>query len=208
MSEDIESNDSEEEIVTGELDRTPNELDILKAEANELGVTFHPKIGVAKLKIKITEYIKASEVPVKPKAPTIKPVIPQSIDHDEYKRLSLKERKKRAGSLIRINVVSMNPDKKGWEGEIMSVGSAKLGTYKKYVLFNTSDGWHVPYIIYEAMKDRKCSVFITVKDHLGKKIRKGKLINEFNIEVLPPLTKVELKELAQRQAMAGTLTEE
>jgi hypothetical protein len=95
----------------------------------------------------------------------------------------------------------MNPAKKEWDGEIISVGSAKIGTFKKFVKFNTEEGWHIPNIIYEYIKERKCSIFFTEKNHIGQKVRKAKLVNEFNLEVLPPLTKDELKSLAQRQAM-------
>jgi hypothetical protein len=45
-------------------------------------------------------------------------------------------------------------------------------------------------------------VFVTERDDRGRQLRRGKLINEFNIAVLEPLTKEELKDLAQRQAMA------
>jgi hypothetical protein len=95
----------------------------------------------------------------------------------------------------------MNPAKKEWDGEIISVGSSKIGTYKKFVKFNAEDGWHIPHIIYQYMKEKKCSVFYTVTDQRGQKIRKAKLVNEFNMEVLPSLTDDELKALAQQQAM-------
>jgi len=62
--------------------------------------------------------------------------------------------------------------------------------------------FHVPRIIYNVRRDLKCQVFVTERDDKGRQIRKGKQINEFNIAVLPPLTEQELKDLAQRQAMA------
>ena len=48
-------------------------------------------------------------------------------------------------------------------------------------------------------------MFYTATDARGNKVRKGKLIKEFAIEVLPPLTKEELEELARRQAMAKAI---
>ena len=80
-----------------------------------------------------------------------------------------------------------------------------VGTFKKYVPFNADEGWHVPRIIYEQLKDRECQVFTTVRDSRGNSTRKGKLIKEFAIEVLPNLTEEEIKELAQRQAMAKSV---
>lgn len=197
MTEDTNVQDTSEDSAI------PDELTTLKARANQIGLKFHPSIGVDALKAKLNEALGENLNTVN-RAPQQR----QYLTHEEYTRLTAKDKKKRANSLVRINVINMNPNKKEWEGEIISVGSAKLGTYKKYVLFGTSDGYHVPHIIYEAMKDRKCSVFHTVKDHLGKKVRKAKQINEFAIEVLPSLTKEELKSLAQRQSMAGSLTAE
>lgn len=187
-----------------------NELNTLKARADLQGIKYHPSIGLKSLKEKLQ--VHSDKINGVPETKESKPIKLSSkadfVSHSEYRTRELKERRKKAGSLVRVNVTCMNPDKKEWEGEIISVGSAKLGTYKKYVLFNAPDGWHIPHIIYEAMKERKCSVFHTVKDHLGNKVRKAKLINEFNIEVLPPLSKEELKKLAQRQAMANGSQEE
>jgi hypothetical protein len=44
-----------------------------------------------------------------------------------------------------------------------------------------------------------------VKDSRGNNVRKGKLIKEFAIEVLPQLTEAELKEMARRQAMSRAI---
>ena len=99
----------------------------------------------------------------------------------------------------------MNPNKKEWEGEIITAGNAGVGTFKKYIPFNADEGWHVPNIIYQVLKGRECQVFSTVTGPRGNKFRKGKLIKEFAIEVLPPLTEDELKDLAQRQAMAKSV---
>ena len=96
----------------------------------------------------------------------------------------------------------MNPAKKEWEGEIFTVSNNAVGTVKRYVPFNTEDGWHVEHILLEQLRERQCQIFVTEKDSRGNKVRKGKLIREFAIEVLDPLTKEELAELAQRQAMA------
>ena len=110
-----------------------------------------------------------------------------------------------ATKLVRIRVTCMNPAKKEWEGEIITVGNAGVGTYKKYIPFNADEGWHVPNIIYQALQERQCQVFVSSKTKNGVTIRQGKLIKEFAIEVLPPLTEEELKDLAQRQAMAKSI---
>jgi hypothetical protein len=99
----------------------------------------------------------------------------------------------------------MNPAKKEWDGEIITTGNSLVGTFRKYIPFNSDEGWHVPQIIYNQLVSRQCQVFTTVTDARGNKVRRGKLIREFAIEVLPQLTPQELHELAQRQAMAKSI---
>ncbi len=186
-----------------------NELETLKARADLMGIKYHPSTGIDKLKAKIDLQLSSDKAEVTPVTKTpvadkfAEPVVAtaEPITEKEFFEANFKLRKQTAGSLVRVRVTCMNPAKKEWDGEIISVGSSKIGTYKKFVKFNTEDGWHIPFIIYEYLKERKCSVFFTEKDHLGQKIRKSKLVNEFNIEVMSALTPEELKDLAQRQAM-------
>lgn len=160
-------------------------LEGLKERATKLGVKFHPNIKAEALLIKIKEVqADVPEVVVKQEKPVTQ------IDH-----------KKEATKLVRIRLVCMNPAKKEWEGEIITVGNSVVGTIKKYIPFNADEGWHVPKFIYDVLVDRQCQIFITVKDSRGNQVRRGKLIKEFSIEILPPLTETELQELARQQAM-------
>lgn len=121
----------------------------------------------------------------------------------EYKARELAERRREASRLVRCRITCMNPAKKNWTGEIISVGSAKMGTFKKFIPYNSSEPYHVPYIIYQEMKDRKCRIGHIVKLPNGQEVNRYKMIPEFSIEVLPPLNQSELKELARRQALAS-----
>jgi len=177
-----------------------DELSILKERADLLGIKYHYKESVDRLRTKINNKLNET-------AETNKLTQGSYLTKEQYDELMFKERKNNAGKLIRVRVTCMNPNKKEWDGEIISVGSAKIGTYKKFIKFNTEDGWHIPNIIYEYLKEKKCSVFYTTVDQLGQKVRKSKLVNEFSIEVLPPLTKEELKDLAVKQALAEGQTE-
>jgi hypothetical protein len=174
-----------------------DELATLKARADLMGIKYHPNTGIDKLKAKINNTLSTDDE-VKPTVSVGNSVY---LTEKQFKDEEFKLRKSNAGKLVRVRVTCMNPAKKEWDGEILSVGSAKMGTFKKFVKFNTDDGWHIPFIIYEYMKERKCSIFHTITDAKGQKIRKSKLVNEFNIEVMPPLTPEELKALAQQQAM-------
>lgn len=178
-----------------------SELDVLKERADLLGVTYHPSIGVEKLREKVNAKMAEDTSDAAAEAPASEGVPAPAETPAEFQQRMINE----ATKLVRIRVACMNPVKKEWEGEIFTTGNAVVGTHKKYVPFNTEDGWHVPYIIYEMIKDRECQIFVTKTLPNGNKTRTGKLIKEFAVEILPQLTEEELKELAQRQAMAGSV---
>ena len=176
-------------IESDDLAVPADELTILKARADQLGISYHPSIGLEKLREKVNARLAPSE-----------PEAEASSENQERQRLVME-----ASKLVRIRVTCMNPQKKEWDGEIFTVGNSAVGTFKKFVPFNADDGWHVPHIIFEALQARECQIFVTVTDSRGNAVRKGKLIKEFAIEVLPPLTKEELADLAVRQAMSGNI---
>lgn len=175
-----------------------DELEALKARANLLGVKFHPSISLEKLREKVNAAVTSEGEAEEP-----------SNSPSETKEETIGEKRKRlkaeALKLVRIRLTCLNPAKKEWEGEIITVGNSLIGSVKKFVPFNADDGWHVPHVIYEQLKERQCQIFQTATDARGNKVRKGKLIKEFAIEVLPPLTKEELEELARRQAMTKAI---
>lgn len=173
----------------------PNELAALKARADLMGIPYHPSIGLDKLREKVNSVL-ASKEEVQPEA------VAEGQETEGQRRLRLRDE---AAKLVRVRVTCMNPNKREWEGEIFTSGNAAVGTYKKYVPFNADEGWHVPNIIYQQLLQRECQIFVTKKDARGNKTRTGKLIKEFAIEVLPPLTQEELDELARRQAMAKSI---
>ena len=192
-----------------------SDIKTLQAQCDTLGLKYHHRAGEDKLRAMIGAYL--LDNPAKAglllddgvlasAAPKQWPIDKdaKALSPEEYKEFVGPITRKKCSALKRIQVTCMNPMKKEWPGEILSVGSAKLGTFKKYVPFNNVP-WHVPQIIYDMMKERKCTMFYTVKqkDGRGGDIRKGKLIPEFNIVDLPPLTPAELKKLADQQQLAN-----
>lgn len=174
-----------------------DELAALKSRADMMGISYHPSIGLEKLREKVnTALTGAAEKTEEPA------VVDPTAETENQRNTRLK---REASKLVRIRVTCMNPAKKEWEGEIFSVGNAVVGSFTKYVPFNVDEGWHVPQMIYQMIKDRECQIFYTVADSRGNKTRRGKLVKEFSVEVLPPLTKEELQELAQRQAMSNSI---
>ena len=177
-----------------------DELTALKTRADLMGLSYHPSIGLEKLRAKVQEAL--SDIPANTEvraAPKLS--LPHSETPDEYRGRKRKE----SSELVRIRLSCMNPNKKDWAGEIITTGNTLVGTFAKYVPFAAEDGWHVPRIIYDQLVERKCQVFVSTRDSKGNTSRKGKLIKEFAIEILPPLSVEELKELAQRQALANAI---
>lgn len=180
------------------------ELENLKARADLLGVKYHPSLKSAEqLREKIAAHQEA-EAAKDQATPTSAGPGPGSpaVESEGQKRKRLKNE---ALKLVRIRLTCMNPAKKDWDGEIITVGNTLVGTVSKYVPFAAEEGWHVPFFLYQVLKDRQCQVFQTIKTSRGVAIRKGKLIKEFAIELLDPLTPEELHDLAQRQAMAKSV---
>jgi hypothetical protein len=176
----------------------PDELTSLKARADLMGITYHPSIGVDKLREKVQAALENKPTGSEKEDVVVAPKSETAAERQARKR-------KEASALIRIRVTCMNPAKKEWDGEIITTGNSLVGTFRKYIPFNSDEGWHVPQIIYNQLVSRQCQVFTTVTDARGNKVRRGKLIREFAIEVLPQLTPQELHELAQRQAMAKSI---
>jgi len=180
----------------------PREQTAVRAQADVLGLKYHHNANdetIQKLIDSQGENVQLPEglLPASECAP---------MTPEEYRKKygsDVKRGKMESGKLIRCRIQCLNPAKKEWPGEIFSVGSSKLGTFKKYVPFNSPEPYHIPKIIYDMLVEKKCTVFYTETDARGNKTRKGRLVNEFAIEVLTPLTKEELSELARRQALAA-----
>jgi len=188
------------------------ELESLKKRADQMGLKYHHKVGLVKLKAAVNAALAPQKDEPAPSIPKVKEDVSKPLNAVEAgirnaKTIPLKtpsnmSPKELASRLVRIRVNCMNPNKTEWEGEIFTVGNKFYG-FKKYVPFNNDEGWHVPHMIYEHLKEHKCKIFYNTKDERGNKTREGKLIHEFAVELMDPLTPEEMQELAQRQAMAN-----
>lgn len=189
------SNDNEdlEVMITPEA-----ELASLKTRADLLGVKFHPSISAEKLREKLNAALVTDEPPV------VEPTVPTAAPEETVTQRRFRK-KREANTLIRIRVTCMNPAKKDWAGEIFTCGNSLVGSFTKFVPFNADEGWHVPSMIVDQIKERQCQIFVPIKDARGNPTRKGKLIKEFAIEVMPDLTPDELAELARRQALSKAI---
>jgi len=183
-----------------------SELDALKQRADLMGLSYHPNIGVDKLRTKVQAALDGKADPTEDgiggavnteSSVAAAPIV----ENEGQKRMRMKQE---ANKLVRIKVSCRNPAKKEWDGEIFATGNSVIGTFKKYVPFDNEEGWHVPQIIYQMIKDREYQYFVEVtKEVAGRRVKtkEGRTGKEFLVEVMDPLTPQEIKELAQRQAM-------
>lgn len=176
---------------------TPTEaekLQALKTKADMLGITYHPSIGLDKLKEKVD-----AKMAEQPKEDPINAGHVPVLDKGESKISKMRE----ASQLVRVIVTTRDPNKKDWPGEILSAGNSTVGFFKKYIPYGTE--WHIPKILFNVLKDKRVQVFVPVVDSKGNKTKEPRLIGAYNIEVLDPLTAEQLADLAKAQAASGRL---
>lgn len=138
-----------------------------------------------------------------PKTEAPKKLTPQQLKMQERTELMSEQLK-----LVRCRIQNLDPKKANLPGEIFTVANRILGTIRKYVPYGevTDDGYHLPYIIYRQLEDRRFLNIRTIKDRKSGQIRvENNWAKEFAIEVLPPLTQEELNRLASAQAAAGSV---
>lgn len=192
-----------------------DELSLLKERATLMGIRFSPNIGIDTLKARIEEKTnppKSSESTIlgqyageeyatiqdAENAAAGAKVEPMKAPTPLQQKMA---RRDKALKLVRIRVSSMNPLSSALKGELIFAGNSEIGMVKKFVPFNAEQGWHVPQIILDVLRNKKFMTHYEEKQG-NKKIKRHRLVPEFSIEILPPLTPEELEALKQRQLMA------
>lgn len=180
-----------------------SELDLLKQQARMMGIEFSNNIGVETLRKKIEERTAedAASSSVKepePETPAA-PVVKKSLRDEIYER----EMK-----LVRVRITNMDPMKAKRPGDYFTIANKYLGTVRKFIPYGeqTDNGFHIPHCLYQMLKDRKfAQVQIRKNPDTGHESVVTRMVREFAIEVLYPLTPEEIKRLAQAQLASGSL---
>ena len=108
---------------------------------------------------------------------------------------------KRAMKLVRCIITCNNPNKRNYTGEIFCVRNKSIEMVKKMVPFNVPT--HVPQIILNMIKEKQLQHFTAKKLPNGIESKTVKLVPEYNIDILPPLTADEFNAIRQRQLAEG-----
>lgn len=187
----------------------PSELDMLKARAKMIGLTYSNNISVETLREKIRTKLEGGSTDDKPDTVEVNALSPENTPKAKTPTLReymVQEQMK----LVRLRITNLDPKKKDIPGEIITVANEFLGTVRKYIPFGevTDSGYHVPYCIYTELEARRFLNIRTVKDpRTGTNSVQSTMAREFALEILPQLTPVELDRLAATQAANGTFSE-
>lgn len=169
------------------------ELQSIKDQLDSLGVTYHPNTGIEKLKTLLAKATVNEKEEI---------VSTKETKSEETKSETKLTPMQEATRLIRVIVTPVDPLKKLSQGEIFTVSNDVIGTIRKYIAFNTEDGYHVPKIILDMLKEKKYTAIIQTKGSGDTKTTTREL-PAFNIVELEPLTQKELDALAAKQSSAG-----
>lgn len=206
---------SEDQTTPNQTDETggPSEAELLaalKQKAATMGITHSNNIGIDALRKKINEKLAEPEnqpMPDPDPTPMVAPAAPAEPKVMTRADIIKKQRAEQM-RLVRVRIANMNPSKADLHGEIVTVRTKYLGIIKKFVPFGeaTDNGYHIPYILYQELKDRKFLQTTVKKSRNGAQmLPKTRWVPEFNLEVLPDLTPKELEKLAAQQAAAAGL---
>lgn len=182
-------NEANETMIPEELseDILAQELAALKLRADQIGIKYHPSIGLENLQKKVADAVAVDE---------------GIEDNGTEEKVSTNTPASQNPSLkqVRVRISCMDPAKKSWTGEIFTTGNSKIATVRKMVPYEKP--FHVPQIILNMIRQRKHQLFYDFRLPNGKDERRSRLVNTFSVEVLDPLTEKELHELKQRQLMS------
>lgn len=175
------------------------ERESLEARANIMGIQFHTNISTEKLRERINSALVGSQ-----ESTTTGETKPVGKETDVERK---SRKRKEAAKLIRCRIHCNDPAKKEWPGEYITVGNNAVGTFRKYIPYNLDEPYHIPQIIFNALREKRVQVFTTKRGKDGNPVREAKSISAYNIEVLEPLTEEALKRLSASQLARNALSD-
>ena len=179
--------------------------DELRKELADNGVTLHHKTGTKKLASTLAE-VRTKEYKEDPKKSDLTDPSEAAKAAKAKHLAAMQTPEKLAMKLTRIVVTPNDPTMVNYPGLIFTVGATGLNNgrmVKKFVPFNNEEGWHVPQIILNQIRNAEMQKFKTVTRANGEKVLEPYLTKKFNVQILDPLTPEELKRVAAANKIAG-----
>lgn len=205
-----------------------NDIESLRVRATELGLKFSGNTGVAKLKEKIDASMSGSISDILGSSEPLPEIIkPKKVDGPrslaELQIMDVHAVPKtdqvlirqiiRAKALVlrRVTIINLDPSDAELSGAVITVMNKYTGKVSKFIPFGegSENGYHVPQILLNYLEDQKFVLRKQIKGGtFGVKTYKTTMVPKFNITILPDLTPDELKNLADRQAASGAISDE
>jgi hypothetical protein len=187
-----------------------DELTLLKERAATLGINHSPNIGIEALRKKVDAAL--NDEPEAPEAgeesggkkagKAAREETPQEARARIRNKMMTEEM-----ALVRVRLANLNPQKADLQGEFVTFANKYLGTHTKFIPFGeaTDNGYHIEKCLLGVLKERMFNQVKTKPGPNGTIEIHQKMVPEYAIEILPPLTKEELDQLARQQAAAQGL---
>lgn len=208
MSNETELNQDLPEDEEGS-ENLPTRKQVLMQKARTMGISFSNNITEDALAEKINAKLEGSSVAQATEKSELNPLAGDQLGAIPAAKKTLRQRIwDEQMALVRVRVTNMDPKKKELRGEIMTVANEYLGNIRKFVPFgeDTDEGYHIPKCLLTMMQERRFLQIREVRDRKSGVTRpETSWVREFSIEILDPLTKEELKQLATAQIAAGTV---
>lgn len=172
------------------------ELDILKAQADRMGISYKSNISLTTLKAKI-QLVQDGESLEEPKAET------PSTSKEALAEAVYKE----AMKLVRVQITPLDTNKAtNYDCDFFTAGNSVVGNVTRNIPFGRP--WHVEQILVNAIKEKTYQQFSTKKNAQGADVVTKRNVPAYSVVELPPLTAQELKDLADLQARTNALEDE
>lgn len=198
------------EAEQGTVPNAAEQLATLKSRADTMGIPYHPSIGLDALRKKVSDRLNGvkDEEAVTEQTPQAA-LVPDAV---RPKTAAEKEADIRrtvradALALVRCKIYNLNPQKRDLKGEIITVANKYIGKVSKFIPFGdeSEGGYHIEKVLYDDLLQRQY-LDLRSKEVNGKTVTTQRMVPEYNVVVLPMLTKEELAELALKQETAARL---
>lgn len=185
---------------------TENELEALKRKADLMGIDYKGNIGIETLRAKINAKLDDKPDPTVSNDNDGQPAKSARLTAAEELAAERSKQMKEQLALKRVRITCLNPAKAQWRGEIMTFANPIIGTVRRMIPFGDAggeNGTHVEVCLLNFIKERQYNRVHTTKGKNGQMHVHQKLVREFAVEELEPLTEKELAQLAAAQAAAG-----
>ena len=218
-------NQFQEGMGDGQEGQMPTRLQALKQKATLMGISFSNNIGEEALAKKIEDKL-AGNAPVA-QTSELNPLDGDVAGSKPKAKMTLRQRQiAEQMALTRVRITCMNPQKKDLHGqealgnmipaftgftigdEVTHVTNVLVGHVRKFIPYGEASegGYHIPKCLLTMLQEKKFLQITTVRDkRTGTTRPVTKEVREFAIEILPPLTQEELRELATAQIAAGSI---